>query len=109
MLPSTKLTERAAVPESIWATEQTGSSERVDGVTPLKFERATNSQQASRRANSEHLLTPAELARYLQVPLTTIYRWRSRGEGPPGMRLGRHVRFRLGDVEQWLDHRRDSA
>jgi len=54
------------------------------------------------------LLSPHELSAYLGVPLATVYRWRSRREGPPGIRVGRHVRYRLGDVEQWLDAHRDA-
>ena len=51
------------------------------------------------------LLSPEELASYLGVPLATVYRWRSRREGPLGMRVGRHVRYRLKDVDRWLDER----
>ncbi|MGH8936075.1 MAG: helix-turn-helix domain-containing protein [Acidimicrobiia bacterium] len=50
------------------------------------------------------LLTVRELADYLGVPVATIYAWRYRGEGPPGFRVGRHLRFRRIDVERWIDH-----
>ncbi|MGH9167369.1 MAG: helix-turn-helix domain-containing protein [Acidimicrobiia bacterium] len=50
----------------------------------------------------DRLLTVKELADYLGVPVATIYAWRYRGEGPPGFRVGRHLRFRQGDVEQWI-------
>ncbi len=53
------------------------------------------------------LLRPDELASLLGIPLATIYRWRSRGDGPPGIRVGRHVRYRLEDVDRWLDEQRD--
>jgi excisionase family DNA binding protein len=56
-------------------------------------------------AKERRLLSPEELASYLGVPLATVYRWRSRREGPPGMRVGRHVRYRQKDVERWLDER----
>jgi excisionase family DNA binding protein len=52
-------------------------------------------------ASGEIHLTPEELAEREQVPVSTIYQWRSRGGGPPGFRVGRHVRFRLADVEAW--------
>jgi excisionase family DNA binding protein len=55
------------------------------------------------------LLSPEELAGLLGVPVATIYRWRSHGEGPHGFRIGRHVRYRLDDVDQWLESRRDPA
>ncbi len=53
------------------------------------------------------LLRPDELASLLGIPLATIYRWRSRGDGSPGIRVGRHVRYRLEDVDRWLDEQRD--
>lgn len=53
----------------------------------------------------EDLLTVAQLAALLQVPPQTLYGWRTRGEGPPGLKVGRHVRYRMRDVEQWLDTR----
>lgn len=49
------------------------------------------------------LITVEELSESLQIPVATLYRWRSRGEGPQGIRLGRHLRYRLGDVDRWLD------
>lgn len=57
----------------------------------------------------EPLLTIQELATYLGVPIATIYGWRYRGEGPPGFRVGRHLRFRRSDVEDWITHQRRPA
>lgn len=48
-----------------------------------------------------------EVAAFLGVPAATVYRWRSRGEGPPGHRVGRFVRYRWADVDDWLDTRKD--
>lgn len=56
----------------------------------------------------DRLLGPEEVAAFLGVPLRTIYRWRSRHEGPRGYRVGRHVRYRLDDVEGWLADRSDT-
>jgi len=47
--------------------------------------------------------TPESLAEHLQIPIATIYQWRYRGEGPPGFRVGRHVRFRTADVAAWVE------
>lgn len=38
---------------------------------------------------SEQLLSPRQLADYLNVPLSTLYRWHYHGEGPPGFRVGK--------------------
>lgn len=48
-------------------------------------------------------ISPAGLAAYLGLPLPTIYTWRHKGDGPPGVKLGRHVRYRLSDVDQWIE------
>ena len=53
----------------------------------------------------EPLLTAQELASYLDVPLKTLYSWRYRGEGPPGFRVGRHLRYRWTDIRRWLTQR----
>jgi len=53
----------------------------------------------------DHLLTVRELAVYLDVPVATLYAWRHRRQGPPGFKAGRHLRYRLGDVEQWIEAR----
>jgi excisionase family DNA binding protein len=58
---------------------------------------------------SDRLVSPHEVAAFLGVPLQTIYRWRYRHEGPAGYRVGRHVRYRIADVEHWLEERRDDA
>lgn len=54
---------------------------------------------------SPELLTPDTLAEFLGVPVATVYRWRTRGVGPRGLKVGRHVRYRRADVEAWLDSR----
>ncbi|MGB5169554.1 MAG: helix-turn-helix domain-containing protein [Acidimicrobiia bacterium] len=53
----------------------------------------------------KRLLTVQDLADYLDVPVATIYAWRYRRQGPPGFRVGRHLRFRWSDVEQWISDR----
>lgn len=73
------------------------------------MERLTLGRAAPDRgvAQREKLMTIVELAEILGVPVATIYGWRHRGEGPPGYRVGRHIRFRWSQVEEWLDSRAD--
>jgi excisionase family DNA binding protein len=47
-------------------------------------------------------MTVDEVAEYLQVPKATLYKWRSEGSGPPGMRIGKWLRYRWRDLEQWI-------
>jgi excisionase family DNA binding protein len=49
------------------------------------------------------LLSPGEVAAYLDVPVSTIHYWRGRGEGPPGFKVGKRLRFRASDVTKWLE------
>jgi len=53
----------------------------------------------------DRLLSIGELAEYLGVPVATLYAWRYRGEGPPGFRVGRHLRYRWSDVQAWIERR----
>lgn len=55
------------------------------------------------------LATLGEVASFLRVPPKTLYQWRYAGLGPPAYRVGRHLRFRWEDVEDWLEERGDSA
>jgi excisionase family DNA binding protein len=49
------------------------------------------------------MLSTQELAEVLGVSVDTIYDWNSKGSGPRRFRVGRHVRFRLTDVDEWLE------
>jgi excisionase family DNA binding protein len=51
----------------------------------------------------EKLLTVEQLADQLQVPVATIYKWRSTGGGPPAVRVGRYLRYSEKGIEGWLD------
>lgn len=51
------------------------------------------------------LLTAKELATYLEVPVKTLYAWRYRRKGPPGFRVGRHLRYRRSDVQEWIQRK----
>ncbi|MFF3085642.1 helix-turn-helix transcriptional regulator [Streptomyces nojiriensis] len=47
--------------------------------------------------------TAEEVAGFLQVPVATLYQWRHKRQGPPAVRVGRHLRFDWTDVEAWWD------
>ncbi|WP_239382120.1 AlpA family transcriptional regulator [Frankia sp. CIT1] len=56
----------------------------------------------------DRLWTVGDLARFLGVPVNTIYKWRSVGGGPPAYRVGKYLRFAERDVRQWLVTQRES-
>lgn len=53
-------------------------------------------------AEREPLWSAEETARYLGVPIKTLYQWRWRREGPPARKVGRHLRYVPSDVEAWF-------
>lgn len=50
----------------------------------------------------DKLLTEKDVSAILQVPCPTLQLWRHRGSGPPFVKLGRLVRYRLEDVDAWV-------
>lgn len=52
---------------------------------------------------NEPLQGPKEISAWLGVPVSTIYQWRHVGKGPKGYRVGKHLKFKRADVEQWLE------
>jgi len=53
----------------------------------------------------ETAIDSRETARILGISPVTLQQIRARGEGPPFFRIGRTVRYRLGDVITWRDER----
>ena len=46
----------------------------------------------------EHLV-----AEMLGRSLRTLQRWRTKGKGPPSMKIGRTIYYELNDLQQWID------
>jgi excisionase family DNA binding protein len=56
------------------------------------------------------LLTPQEVADLLRIPVRSLYVQRSAGRPtPPGVKIGRHLRYRLADVEAWIANQFEDA
>jgi predicted DNA-binding transcriptional regulator AlpA len=52
------------------------------------------------------LLNEREVAEAIHVSVKTLQHWRQHGQGPQFLRLGRHIRYRVGDVIAWLERSR---
>lgn len=50
-----------------------------------------------------------ELAEYLDLSVKTLYKWPQEGAGPASVRVGRHVRYFVSDVQDWLLEQRTST
>jgi len=52
------------------------------------------------------VLTVDELAEYLKVPKSTLYKLAQEGK-VPGQKVGRHWRFRKEAIDRWLEQSPD--
>ena len=55
----------------------------------------------------DRLMSLTDVSEMLGIPVNTLYRWRSKGDGPVGYRVGRHVRYRLEAIEARLEQQAD--
>ena len=53
--------------------------------------------------SSGSVLTIDELAGYLKVPKSTLYKLAQEGK-VPGQKVGRHWRFRKETIDRWLEN-----
>ncbi len=53
----------------------------------------------------QKLITTTELAEYLSYKVSAIEAMRRRGDGPRFIKTGRYVRYREGDIQDWLNER----
>lgn len=51
--------------------------------------------------DSGQVMTISELADYLKISKSTLYKLAQRG-GLPGQKVGKHWRFHRGAVDEWL-------
>jgi excisionase family DNA binding protein len=49
------------------------------------------------------LLTTEEVSARYRVSRRTLYYWRSIGHAPPAIRVGRHLRWPQGQLQEWED------
>lgn len=63
-------------------------------------------RETPKTSQTAALLSSEEVAKFLGVPVNTVYVWQTRGGGPPGYRVGRHTRYRPDEVLAWLEERK---
>lgn len=51
---------------------------------------------------NQPLMSISELGEYLKVPVATLHQWHTKKKGPRTLKVGRHLRYRIEDVEDWL-------
>jgi excisionase family DNA binding protein len=57
------------------------------------------------QTRSDSVLTIEELASYLKIPKSTLYKLVRKGK-IPAQKIGRHWRFRKASIDRWLEEMR---
>ncbi|MEV6755816.1 helix-turn-helix domain-containing protein [Streptomyces sp. NPDC051214] len=65
----------------------------------------TDPRATLRSGLPDRYLTPTDIAAMFGVPLETVYQWRKKRTGPPGFRIGKHVRYDPADVRTYVTER----
>ncbi|MEU9776827.1 helix-turn-helix domain-containing protein [Streptomyces sp. NPDC047968] len=72
-------------------------------ATPVTDPRAT-----LRSGLPDRYLNPDDIAEIFDVPVETVYQWRRKRTGPPGFRIGKHVRYDPADVRAYVAQRKSA-
>jgi len=54
----------------------------------------------------DRYLTVDDIATMFEVPVETVYQWRKKRTGPPGFRIGKHLRYDPADVDAYVTERK---
>ncbi|MFE1801106.1 helix-turn-helix domain-containing protein [Streptomyces sp. NPDC059517] len=54
----------------------------------------------------DRYLTPDDIAEIFEVPKETVYQWSKKRIGPPGFRIGKHLRYDPADVRAYVTQRK---
>lgn len=63
----------------------------------------TDPRATLRSGLPDRYLTPDDIAEMFGVPLETVYAWRKKRTGPPGFRVGKHIRYDPAAVQRWTN------
>lgn len=53
----------------------------------------------------KRLLDVPEAAEYLGLSISTLNKWRCYGEGPVFVKMGRAIRYRISDLDTYIERR----
>jgi predicted DNA-binding transcriptional regulator AlpA len=57
----------------------------------------------------DRYLTPEDLVVIFKLPsVETVYQWRKKRIGPPGFRIGKHLRYDPADVHTYVTQRKNT-
>lgn len=61
----------------------------------------------TKSALPDRYLTPDDIAAIFGVPLETVYQWRKKRTGPPGFRIGKHLRYDPADLHTYVTQQKN--
>ncbi|WP_371497859.1 helix-turn-helix domain-containing protein [Kitasatospora sp. NBC_00374] len=67
----------------------------------------SDARAALRSDLPDRYLTPDDIAEIFGVPRETVYQWRRKRTGPPGFRVGKHVRYDPAEVGAYVTQRKN--
>ena len=70
------------------------------------MERDTSCYFINENGEKDKLMTPRQLAKYLESSISALSQYRALGTGPEYFKIGKMVRYRKSDVNQWLEQQR---
>ncbi|MFI9548482.1 helix-turn-helix domain-containing protein [Streptomyces sp. NPDC052016] len=69
----------------------------------MASEEPTDPRAILRGGLPDRYLTPEDLVTMFSLPsVETVYQWRRKRIGPPGFRVGKHLRFDPAAVRAWV-------
>ncbi|WP_309051889.1 helix-turn-helix domain-containing protein [Streptomyces sp.] len=68
---------------------------------------ASDPRATLRNGLPDRYLTPDDIAAMFEVPLETVYQWRKKRTGPPGFRIGKHLRYDPADIRAYVTDRKN--
>lgn len=86
-------------------SEQCISNSLEDAVSATAPIRA-DPRASLRGGLPDRYLTPDDISEMFEVPLETVYQWRKKRTGPPGFRIGKHLRYDPEDVRAYVTERK---
>ena len=64
-------------------------------------------QYLNEHGNLDRFFTPKQLAAYLGSSVSALSQYRAQGTGPEYYKIGRAVRYRLSEVNEWLEQQKN--
>lgn len=83
-----------------WKTSHTDNEKTHDSV--VRGESPNEYTQTVAATNLTELVTERQVSERWNVSLNTLRYWRSTGEGPPYVKIGRSVRYNVSALEKYL-------